>query len=184
MIDKNKFKEDVKANVKDIFNEGIEEIANRSPILEEKEEEEDNYDAFFQTVLDKFGVDSPDELDKDKEKEFYDYIDKNWDSDKEEEQMDEATVEVEIDADGEEDDEEGDEEDEEDEDQMNEALQVVASDSSGGGRMRQDKLTIQNMRELNKLAKTKKYDFFMVTKPNGDEEEYHVDERTGKLVLM
>ena len=36
------------------------------------------YKDFFNSVLKKFGVTSPAELKGDKEKEFYDYIDKNW----------------------------------------------------------------------------------------------------------
>ena len=41
------------------------------------------YQKFFQSALKKFGVKSPAELKGDKEKEFYDYIDKNWKGDKE-----------------------------------------------------------------------------------------------------
>ena len=41
------------------------------------------YQKFFQSALKKFGVKSPAELSGDKEKEFYDYIDKNWKGDKE-----------------------------------------------------------------------------------------------------
>jgi len=44
--------------------------------LSEKEKTE--YQKFFQSVLKKFGVKSPAELSGDKEKEFYNYIDKNW----------------------------------------------------------------------------------------------------------
>lgn len=41
--------------------------------------ESGDYKKFFQAALKKFGVTSPAELKGDKEKEFYDYIDKNWD---------------------------------------------------------------------------------------------------------
>lgn len=41
--------------------------------------ESGDYKKFFQSALKKFGVTSPAELKGDKEKEFYDYIDKNWD---------------------------------------------------------------------------------------------------------
>ena len=37
------------------------------------------------SALKKFGVTQPDQLEGDKKKEFYDYIDKNWKSDKEKE---------------------------------------------------------------------------------------------------
>lgn len=40
--------------------------------------EETEYQKFFKKVLDEFGVSSPKELSGDKEKEFYDYVDKNW----------------------------------------------------------------------------------------------------------
>lgn len=52
-------------------------------ILEEKEKDSE-YDKFFKAALKKFGVSEPDELEGDKEKEFYDYVDKNWEADKEE----------------------------------------------------------------------------------------------------
>ncbi len=49
----------------------------------EKDEEKDNiqegdYEAFFQSALKKFGVSSPDELDDDKKKELFNYVDKNY----------------------------------------------------------------------------------------------------------
>jgi len=40
--------------------------------------EETEYQKFFKTVLDKFDVKSPAELDDAKKKEFFNYIDKNW----------------------------------------------------------------------------------------------------------
>ena len=43
------------------------------------------YQKFFKSALKKFGVSSPDELEGDKEKEFYNYVDKNWKADHEEE---------------------------------------------------------------------------------------------------
>ena len=42
------------------------------------------YQKFFNTALKKFGVSSPDELEGDKKKEFFDYVDKNWKGDHEE----------------------------------------------------------------------------------------------------
>jgi len=41
------------------------------------------YQKFFKAAMKKFGVSSPGELSGDKEKEFYDYIDKNWKGDNE-----------------------------------------------------------------------------------------------------
>jgi len=55
---------------------------------EESQEEElspkqKKYQAFFNKALKKFGVKSPDELEGDKKKEFFDYVDKNYEADKE-----------------------------------------------------------------------------------------------------
>jgi len=46
--------------------------------------EDKDYDEFFRAAMKKFGIKSPSELDGDKEKEFYDYIDKNWKGEKSE----------------------------------------------------------------------------------------------------
>lgn len=45
--------------------------------------EEGDYQEFFKGVLTKFGVESPDELSDDKKKEFFEYIDANWEGDNE-----------------------------------------------------------------------------------------------------
>ena len=54
---------------------------------EEEEEEQSpkqkKYQAFFAKALKKFGVKSPEELDGDKKKEFFDYVDKNWEGENE-----------------------------------------------------------------------------------------------------
>tara|TARA_B100000780_G_scaffold276517_1_gene245256 strand:+ start:87 stop:2768 length:2682 start_codon:yes stop_codon:yes gene_type:complete len=47
------------------------------------EEDKTAYQKFFQKTLKQFGVQSPAELEGDKEKEFYNYIDKNWKGDNE-----------------------------------------------------------------------------------------------------
>ena len=64
-------------NIKEI-NEGkkgnIKEWVTRSSLHEE------SYQEFFQKTLEKYGVESPSKLADDKKKEFYDYIDKNWDA--------------------------------------------------------------------------------------------------------
>ena len=57
--------------------------------LEEGRDEE--YEKFFQSALKKFGVSSPSELKGDKKKEFFDYVDKNWEGENEEDE--EETVE-------------------------------------------------------------------------------------------
>ena len=53
--------------------------------LHEKQESGDDaeYDAFYQKTLKKFGVEEADELDDDKKKEFFQYIEDNWESDEE-----------------------------------------------------------------------------------------------------
>ena len=40
--------------------------------------EENAYEKFFQGAMKKFGISSPDELDDDKKKEFFNYVDKNY----------------------------------------------------------------------------------------------------------
>ena len=46
--------------------------------------DKEEYQKFFNAAMKKFGVKSPAELKGDKEKEFYNYIDKNWKGDHEE----------------------------------------------------------------------------------------------------
>ena len=52
--------------------------------IKEKSGDKEAYQKFFNSALKKFGVKSPAELEDDKKKEFYDYIDKNWKGDHEE----------------------------------------------------------------------------------------------------
>jgi hypothetical protein len=54
-------------------------------------EKSEEYQKFFQSALKKFGIDSPAELDDKKKKEFFDYVDKNWEGENEEDE--EETVE-------------------------------------------------------------------------------------------
>lgn len=55
-------------------------------------EEDTEYQEFFSAALEKFGVSSPDELEGDKQKEFYDYVDQNWDAGENETDVDEADI--------------------------------------------------------------------------------------------
>ena len=48
-----------------------------------KNEEDSEYQKFFQTVLKKFKVDSPAELDDAGKKKFFGYIDANWEGEDE-----------------------------------------------------------------------------------------------------
>ena len=45
--------------------------------------EETEYQKFFNSAIAKYKVKSPKELSGDKEKEFYDYVDKNWEAENE-----------------------------------------------------------------------------------------------------
>ena len=51
---------------------------------EEQSDKQKKYQAFFNKALKKFGVKSPSELKGDKKKEFFDYVDANYEADKEE----------------------------------------------------------------------------------------------------
>ena len=51
----------------------------QKPVKGDKEE----YQKFFKGALEKFGVTEPDQLSGDKEKDFYNYVDKNWTGDNE-----------------------------------------------------------------------------------------------------
>lgn len=52
-------------------------------ISKEESEKQKKYQAFFDKALKKFGVKSPAELEGDKKKEFFDYVDKNYEADNE-----------------------------------------------------------------------------------------------------
>ena len=58
---------------------------NKKKATSEASGDKEAYTKFFNAALKKFGVSSPAELKGDKEKEFYNYIDKNWKADHEEE---------------------------------------------------------------------------------------------------
>ena len=66
--------------------------------VDEESEKQKKYQAFFNKALKKFGVDSPAELEGDKKKEFFDYIDANYEADNEEVEesieVEEATITV------------------------------------------------------------------------------------------
>ena len=52
-------------------------------VEEELSDKQKKYRAFFDKALKKFGVKSPDELEGDKKKEFFDYVDANYEADNE-----------------------------------------------------------------------------------------------------
>ena len=68
----------------------VKEAKHEEPEEEEQEDEVDEasekqkkYQAFFQKALKKFGAKSPAELDKEKRKEFFNYVDKNYEGENE-----------------------------------------------------------------------------------------------------
>ena len=56
---------------------------SEAEISKEESEKQKKYQAFFAKALKKFGVKSPNELEGDKKKEFFDYVDANYEADKE-----------------------------------------------------------------------------------------------------
>jgi len=52
-------------------------------VVKEKTGDKEEYEKFFRAALKKFGVSEPDELDDDKKKDFYNYVDANWQGDNE-----------------------------------------------------------------------------------------------------
>lgn len=66
-----------------------------SEVSKEESEKQKKYQAFFNKALKKFGVSSPAELEGDKKKEFFDYVDANYEGDDEvDESVEEATLSV------------------------------------------------------------------------------------------
>ena len=51
--------------------------------IQTKDIEENAYEKFFQGAMKKFGISSPDELEDDKKKAFFNYVDKNYKADNE-----------------------------------------------------------------------------------------------------
>ena len=51
--------------------------------VSEEAGDKEEYEKFFRAALKKFGVSEPDELDDDKKKDFYNYVDANWKGDNE-----------------------------------------------------------------------------------------------------
>jgi len=65
-------------------NESVELDEGVDSVEEGRDEE---YEKFFKSALKKFGVSSPAELEDDKKKEFFNYVDKNWKGEKKESVM-------------------------------------------------------------------------------------------------
>ena len=52
-------------------------------VVKEETGDKEEYQKFFNAALKKYGVSSPDDLDDEKKKEFYDYVDAGWKGDNE-----------------------------------------------------------------------------------------------------
>lgn len=73
---------DIEELFPELFEAKVEEDETEAAAKEESEKQK-KYQAFFQSALKKFGVKSPAELDDTKKKEFFDYVDKNYQGDNE-----------------------------------------------------------------------------------------------------
>ena len=74
---------EVKAALQLANEEVSEEVVEEAIKMNEAEDKKAKYKAFFDKALKKFGVDSPAELKGDKKKEFFDYVDANYNSEDE-----------------------------------------------------------------------------------------------------
>ncbi len=72
--------EGAKAKAEDVDEEEIEDDKEEA---DEQSEKQKKYQKFFNAALKKFGVKSPAELEGEKKKEFFDYVDKNYEGDNE-----------------------------------------------------------------------------------------------------
>ena len=67
-----------------LANEEVSEsVLDEAASMNQAEDNKAKYKAFFDKALKKFGVESPAELEGDKKKEFFDYVDKNYNSEDE-----------------------------------------------------------------------------------------------------
>ena len=85
-------KMDVLAGKTKVSDWDLEDILSDYGLTMEASGGKEAYQKFFNGVLKKFGVKSPSQLKGDKKKEFFDYIDKNWTADHEEETKKEETM--------------------------------------------------------------------------------------------
>ena len=77
-------KMDVLAGKTKVSDYDLEDILSDYGLTMEATGDKEAYQKFFQSALKKFGVKSPAELKGEKKKEFFDYVDKNWTGDHEE----------------------------------------------------------------------------------------------------
>ena len=72
--------EDIEEFFPELFEAKEVEEDETEAAAKEESEKQKKYQAFFQKALKKFGVKSPGELDDNKKKEFFNYVDKNYDA--------------------------------------------------------------------------------------------------------
>ena len=81
---------EVKAALQLANEEVTEEVVAEAHAMNEAkskmQEDKERYQKFFKSALKKFGVSTPAELEGDKKKEFFDYVDKNYEADNESDQ--------------------------------------------------------------------------------------------------
>ena len=75
--------QEVRAALQLANEEVSEDVVEEAHKMNEAEDNKAKYKAFFDKALKKFGVDSPAELKGEKKKEFFDYVDKNYNSEDE-----------------------------------------------------------------------------------------------------
>ena len=85
-------KMDVLAGKTKVSDFDLKDILGDRGLTMEASGDKEAYQKFFQGALKKYGVKSPAELKGDKKKEFFDYVDKNWTGDHEEETKKEETM--------------------------------------------------------------------------------------------
>lgn len=75
-------------------------------------------------------------------------------------------------------------EDSDEDESITEAMKVQAMKVGGRSRRDVEEIRINRHADLLKLAKSKKYEHFLVTKSNGEELEYHVDYTNNRPELV
>lgn len=97
---------EVKAALQLANEEVTEEVVAEAHKINERknkmQEDKERYQKFFKAALKKFGVSSPGELEGEKKKEFFNYVDKNYEADNEtdkDESVSEATIKTPFEAD-------------------------------------------------------------------------------------
>ena len=68
----------------EVTEEVVEEAHAMNKVKSKMAEDKERYQKFFKSALKKFGVTSPGELEGEKKKEFFNYVDKNYEADNEE----------------------------------------------------------------------------------------------------